>query len=266
MPKLDNLYKIWMTVMTKEDYAAKYEIEVRYINEMSEFLVSNYGQASGATVYVNRGVNSDSKLTTQIPEQNYLEGLNVNMEVLHDIISESRTIKNDDEILAMRWAAQIAAESHVSVMQNCKPGMRESQLESFFVYRGQQDYYIGRVEPYLSICGCGPTAATLHYQDNDKTLIDGQTMLTDQGHSFHHYCSDVTISFPVNGKFTEKQAQIYNIVLKASRAVFDKLKPGVSWLDMHKLAERTTLEGLVELGCLTGDIDEMMDKRIGFLF
>ena len=91
-------------------------------------------------------------------------------------------------------------------------------------------------------------------------------MLTDQGHSFHHYCSDVTISFPVNGKFTEKQAQIYNLVLKSSRAVFAELKEGSDWVEMHKLAERTILEGLVELGCLTGDVDEMMAKRIGFIF
>ena len=120
--------------------------------------------------------------------------------------------------------------------------------------------------PYLSICGCGPTAATLHYQDNDKTLIDGQTMLTDQGHSFHHYCSDITISFPTNGRFTEKQAAIYNVVLNTSRAVFQKLQPGADWVELHLLAERTTLEGLVKLGLITGDIDEMMEKRIGFLF
>ena len=91
-------------------------------------------------------------------------------------------------------------------------------------------------------------------------------MLADQGHSFHHYCSDVTISFPVNGKFTEKQAAIYNLVLKQSRTVFAKLAPGVDWLDMHKLAERILLEGLVELGLVTGNIDEMLEKRIGFLF
>ena len=91
-------------------------------------------------------------------------------------------------------------------------------------------------------------------------------MLTDQGHSFQHYCSDITISFPVNGRFTEKQAAIYNIVLKACRAVHAKLAPGVCWVECHKLAERITLEGLVELGLLTGDVDEMLEKRIGFLF
>lgn len=80
-------------------------------------------------------------------------------------------------------------------------------------------------------------------------------MLTDQGHSFHHYTSDVTISFPVNGRFTEKQADIYNIVLAATRAVYINLKPGANWLDCHKLAERVLLEGLRDLGLISGDID-----------
>jgi len=178
VPKLDNLYKIWMTVLTKEEFAAKYDLEVRYVSELQEYMATQCNPTS-TTVYVNRGVNSDSKLQTQVPEQTYIEDLRVDYATLHDVLAESRTVKNDDEILAMRWASQIAAESHVHVMQNCKPGLRESQLESFFVFRGQQDYFIGRVEPYLSICGCGPTAATLHYQDNNRTLVDGQTMLTD---------------------------------------------------------------------------------------
>lgn len=76
----------------------------------------------------------------------------------------------------------------------------------------------------------------------------------------------MTISFPVDGKFTTKQAQIYSLVLKASRAVFKELKAGTDWVEMHKLAERVTLEGLVELGCLSGSVDEMMEKRIGFIF
>jgi len=76
----------------------------------------------------------------------------------------------------------------------------------------------------------------------------------------------VTTSWPVNGKFTEKQANIYNLVLKASRAVFSELRPGTDWVGMHRLAERIILGGLVDLGCLTGDVDEMMEKRIGFLF
>jgi Xaa-Pro aminopeptidase len=133
------------------------------------------------------------------------EGSDVNSTRMHDILCESRVIKNDEEINAMRWATQITSECHVNTMRLVKPGQRECQVESHFNHYGQQNYFTGRVAPYISICGCGPTAATLHYQDADKTLIDGQLMLTDQGHSLHHYCADVTICFPTNGKFTEMQ-------------------------------------------------------------
>lgn len=217
-------------------------------------------------VYLNQGVNSDSGLTSMIPEEQYYRGFNTDKELMYDILAESRVIKNDEEIVAMRLASKITSEAHVYVMRNTKPGQREIQLESFFNFWGQQNYYTGRVAPYLSICGCGPGAATLHYHDNDKTLKDGMMMLTDQGHSLHHYCSDVTISFPVNGKFTQKQKDIYNIVLKASRAVIDELKPGVSWVDMHLLAEKITLQGLIDLGCLNGELEEMLGGRLGFIF
>ena len=80
---------------------------------------------------------------------------------MHDILAESRVLKNDEELEVMRWASQITCEAHCNVMRNVKPG---------------------RVQTYLSICGCGPGAATLHYHDNDKWLVDGQMMLTDQGH------------------------------------------------------------------------------------
>ena len=105
VPKLDNLYKIWMTVMSKEDYAAKYDLEVRYIDELQEYLSTNCGAQSNTTVYLNRGVNSDSKLQTQIPDQTYLQDLRCDFDQLHDILSESRTIKNDEELLALRWAS-----------------------------------------------------------------------------------------------------------------------------------------------------------------
>ena len=91
-------------------------------------------------------------------------------------------------------------------------------------------------------------------------------MLIDQAHSVHHYASDITSSFPVNGKFTEKQAAIYNIVLHANRAVMEKLRAGVSWVDMQLLAERIILQGLLDLGIVKGDLDEMLEGRIAFIF
>lgn len=166
----------------------------------------------------------------------------------------------------MRWATILTVEGHIEVLRKCKPGMREVELESIFNAYCEQNYFCGRVQPYTSIVGCGPNAATLHYIDNDKKLIDGQCMLVDQAHGVHHYCSDITSSFPVNGKFTQKQKAIYELVLKANRTVIDHLKPGVTWPDMHLLTERVILTGLAELGLVKGDIDEMINGRVGYIF
>jgi len=162
-----------MTIYTKEDLATKYNIEVRNVSELPAYLNE---ERKPETIYVNRGVNSDSGLTTGTPDLSKFGiagDTDVNATRMHDILSEARVIKSEEEIEVMRWASQITAECHVQVMRNVKPGMRELQLESFFNFHGQQEYFTGRVAPYISICGCGPTAATLHYQDNDKTLIDG---------------------------------------------------------------------------------------------
>jgi len=105
VPKPNVLYKIWMTVLTKEDYEKKYELEVRYTSELEEFLATECSPTREATVFVNSGVNSDSGLTTQIPEFKYLDGLKVDKDHMHDILAESRVIKNDEEILALKWAA-----------------------------------------------------------------------------------------------------------------------------------------------------------------
>jgi len=104
VPEPNVLYKIWMTVNTKEDFEKKYDIEVRYISELEEFLATECSPSKDATVFVNLGINSDSGLTTQIPEYKYLDGLTVDRDHMHDILAESRIVKNDEEIFALKWA------------------------------------------------------------------------------------------------------------------------------------------------------------------
>jgi Xaa-Pro dipeptidase len=101
---------------------------------------------------------------------------------------------------------------------------------------------------------------------NDKTVEDGDMCLFDMGSEYYCYSSDITCSFPANGKFSSDQKIIYEAVLKASRAVMAAVKPGVSWVDMHLLAEKTQLEEMIRHGLLKGDINEMMDSRLGALF
>lgn len=136
MPKLDNFYKIWMTTLSKEEFKAKYTTvdEIYYTDEIEQYFKDNQPD----TVFLNKGVNSDSGLNTMIAEEEKYKGVCPNAktdtEFMHDILSESRTIKNDEEIEVMTWASKITCEAHCSVMRNCKPGLRESQLESFFVF------------------------------------------------------------------------------------------------------------------------------------
>lgn len=125
IPRLDNLYKIWMTVMDQEAAKAKYPLldEVRYCDEMEEFFNSHKAD----TVFVNLGVNSDSGLTTMIPEDKWYRASGARTEntIMHNILSESRVYKNDEEMEIMRWASKITCEAHCNVMRNVKPGMRE---------------------------------------------------------------------------------------------------------------------------------------------
>lgn len=131
IPRLDNLYKIWMTVMTKEESAIFYELEVRYIDELDETLKNFNG-----TLFLNEGVNSDSGLKTILPDEKFTAGKVTDLETLYDVIAESRVIKNDEEILALRWASQITAEAHVQVLKTVKENMRESQVDSHFNFYG----------------------------------------------------------------------------------------------------------------------------------
>ncbi len=117
VPQLDTLYKIWMNFLTKEQLKEKYQIEVRYIHELEDAIKGFTG-----TLYLNHGVNSDSGLTVALPNEKYLQGHEIDKVTLHNILAESRVIKNDEEILAMRWASQITAEAHVNVMKNVKAG------------------------------------------------------------------------------------------------------------------------------------------------
>nr|GEU95951.1 xaa-Pro dipeptidase [Tanacetum cinerariifolium] len=145
----------------------------------------------------------------------------------------------------------------------------EYQLESVFLHH---TYFYGSCRhcSYTCICATGDNSSVLHYghaaAPNDRTLRDGDMALLDMGAEFHFYASDITCSFPVNGKFTSNQRLIYNAVLDAHDAVISSMKPGVNWVDMHKLAEKVILQALKKGSLLVGDVDEMMVERLGSVF
>ncbi|KAE8637453.1 hypothetical protein CSA_004486 [Cucumis sativus] len=191
------------------------------------------------------------------------------LNTLHPILTECRVFKSELELALIQFANDISSEAHVQVMRNVKVGMKEYQLESLFLHH---TYMYGgcRHCSYTCICATGDNSAVLHYghaaAPNDRTLEDGDIALFDMGAEYQFYGSDITCSFPVNGKFTSDQSLIYNAVLKAHDAVILVMKPGINWVEMHKLAEKIILESLIEGSVLVGDVMDMMAARLGAVF
>jgi len=184
-------------------------------------------------------------------------------------MAELRVLKTDAELEVMRYASKIAAAAHMEVMKKIHANMYEYQMESLFRHIS---YYTGgcRHLSYTCIAASGENAAVLHYghanAPNAKLINDGDICVFDMGPEYNCYASDVTCSFPANGKFTPQQRITYNAVFKANQAVFKAAKPGVRWTDMHILSERVILTELKAAGLLVGDVEEMVQKRMGAVF
>ncbi len=165
---------------------------------------------------------------------------------LHDI----RLYKSCSEIKAMRDAARISARGHKRLMQRCRPGLREYQLEAEFIaVCGDAG---ARYQAYPPIVGGGDNACVLHYIDNQDPLKEGDLVLIDAGCELDYYASDITRSYPVNGVFSKPQRQLYELVLAAQKAAIAQVKPGNSWEAPHQAAVRAITRGLIKLGLLKG--------------
>lgn len=147
----------------------------------------------------------------------------------------------------MRFVCKVSSRAHLRVMRHAKPGLLQVQLHGLFLF----DHTTKSGSEFLafnSICSSGRDCATLHYINNDKVIQPGQLILNDMGGKWYGYCADQAITFPVDGKFTEKQRQVYEAVRDAQSQVFKNMKEGVEWTDMHLLAERVILQHLIKMG------------------
>jgi len=173
--------------------------------------------------------------------------------LLHDI----RLVKSPAEVALMQRACDISAEAHTRAMQMVKPGMYEYELEAelmrTFMAAGS------RWPAYPSIVGAGENACILHYTHNNAEIKDGDLILIDAGCELDYYASDITRTFPANGKFSAPQRKLYQLVLDANYAAIAQVKAGNHWNQPHEAAVRVLTEGLVKLGLLQGDVDELIE-------
>jgi len=170
-------------------------------------------------------------------------------------IGNQRLIKDEDEIEIMKKACQISAEAHVEAMKFVKPGMTEQEMEAFYQYEFSKRG--GRFSAYTPIVAGGENACVLHYVENSKPLKDGELLLVDAGCEFELYASDITRTFPINGKFTAPQLAIYEVVLEAQVKSIEAISTNNNVMDAQIISEKVITQGLIDLGILQGSMDEL---------
>jgi len=170
-------------------------------------------------------------------------------------VGNQRLIKDEDEIEIMKKACQISAEAHVEAMKFVKPGMTEQEIEAFYQYEFSKRG--GRFSAYTPIVAGGENACVLHYVENSKPLKDGELLLVDAGCEFELYASDITRTFPINGKFTAPQLAIYEVVLEAQVKSIEAISTNNNVMDAQIISEKVITQGLIDLGILQGSMDEL---------
>ncbi|MFT4021306.1 MAG: Xaa-Pro aminopeptidase [Acinetobacter sp.] len=174
---------------------------------------------------------------------------------LDRLLDEMRLFKSSQEIEMMKIAADISVKAHTCAMQRVRPGMMEYALEAELNYVFGQH---GTVPAYNSIVGGGANGCILHYVENNAPLKDGDLVLIDAACEYQCYASDITRTFPVNGKFSPAQKALYEVVLKAQYAAIDAVRIGNSYREPHHVAVKILTQGLLDLGLLKGELDELI--------
>jgi Xaa-Pro aminopeptidase len=169
-----------------------------------------------------------------------------------------RLFKSRTEITAMKKSARVAAAAHRRAMEVCKPGMNEADIHAELLHTFTRHQCEAS---YIPIVGGGANACVLHYISNRDQLNDGDLLLIDAGAEYDGYASDVTRTFPVNGKFSGQQRDLYQLVLEAQLKAIDEVRAGNPWDYVHETAVRIATEGMIDLGIVKGGLEEALEEE-----
>jgi len=255
---------IWSGLpMSPEEAKGKYdvdEVEYRKTEGTMVTLAHIASQKGPSTAFAIR----EPTLREPSGEISFLAFNDYNFTILKEAIEVCRVVKDEYEIALMGKANQISSKAHRLVLENVKNAKNERELEAVFL--GHCIASGARNQAYDSIVAGGRAAATLHYVNNNAPLAGKLNLLLDAGCEWDCYASDITRTFPINGQFTKESRAIYDIVLKMQLECIAVLKEGVLWDDVHVLAHKIAIDGLLELGILKGDKDEILASRTSVAF
>ncbi|MCA8935082.1 MAG: aminopeptidase P N-terminal domain-containing protein [Planctomycetes bacterium] len=265
VPKRDKVMEIWHGRRAgPEGAVSKYGADAAFtLEEIDEKVPEYLRDVQRLYVHIGDDTGFDARVTKWLNAVRRMkrQGFNAPTE-MHDpseIVHEMRLIKNDDDLRYLRRACELTAEGHNAGMRATRPGMFEYEVQADieYVFRKGGAHRNG----YGSIVAGGDNANILHYHENNMVLNDGDLLLVDAGAEYGMYSGDVTRTWPVNGKFTEAQAEVYNWVLKAQLASIAKCREGVSFREVHNASVEVLTEGLVAMGLLEGTPAEIIEAQ-----
>ncbi len=176
-----------------------------------------------------------------------------------ETLAEMRLHKKADELDALQQAVNISVRAHSVAMKATAAGRFEYEIQALleYVFRSGGSQRNG----YPSIVGSGPNTCILHYTQNSRKLQDGDLLLIDAGAEFDYYTADITRTYPVNGRFTPEQREIYELVLDAQKKAIAAMKPGTTWMQVHSITVRNLTQGMLSLGLLHGTLEENLENE-----
>lgn len=254
-PKRDAQFAVWHGyVKSKEDINTLYEPdELHYENKLLSIL---------------RDLNPSTIYCLNEEQAEFLEDLDrsfkVDTESLVDAITYCRSIKTDDELDMMRESANINNIAHRKAMEAIKPGMYEYEMKAVFDFHQQSRGLL--FDAYNGIHAAGKNSAILHYTEAKSRLNNGDLYLIDAGYEYQGYASDVTRTYPCNGRYTGEQANVYQTVLNALNKVIDEIKPGMKMENLHMMAAEIIIRGLKDMKLVKGSVEDLMENDIFALF
>tara|TARA_B100000768_G_C11269091_1_gene372508 strand:- start:984 stop:2285 length:1302 start_codon:yes stop_codon:yes gene_type:complete len=237
--------------------------EIQSYNDYAEKILSYI--LNKDSLYIESGLNDE--LDAFISDQISISGKNnrknyvfpKKIVALHSVTQKLRLIKSNYEIGLIKEAAKVSIIGHEKAMQKAKPGLYEYELDAEikYIFNKNNMHFA-----YMSIVGGGNNACTLHYIKNNNLLKDQDLVLIDAAAENQGYASDITRTFPVNGKYTKEQALVYDVVLNAQEKAIEFIKPGVTWDQVHKITVEEIAKGLVVLGLVPNDIERVVDEEL----
>lgn len=243
----NEMFEKWIGKKIKPEAAKEVSgIEsIKFVEEMNESVFSSY-----QTVYLDLEEDQISHFPTLA--QKFKEEYKLDAVDGYEIVAKSRNTKAQAEIDKMVEAMHITDRGLNRIMSNLQAGLRESVLEAHFNFELQSENVINAFD---TIAASGENATTLHYVTNNEFTKDGDLILFDLGATKDLYCADISRTYPVNGKFTERQKDLYNMVLKANELVIEAIKPGVTMTELNDLVVKFYETELMRLGVIENKYD-----------